>query len=181
VPGARQKQEKTNLLKYGYKNAFSSDIIKEKILKTNVSRYGTTSYTKTKEYIEKAKSTCMSRYGETNPMKAKKYRDAFTGENSPVWKGGKDFSDARWERLTPNYIIWRNSVYQRDNYICQKCKTKKPYIEAHHIFNWNDNPDKRYDIQNGITLCRECNVEFHRQYGKKCNNFKQLKEYLIQR
>ena len=55
----------------------------------------------------------------------------------------------------PTYKKWRSNVYQRDKYCCQwpHCNQKK-YLNAHHILTWADNPGLRYDINNGITLCK---------------------------
>ncbi len=51
----------------------------------------------------------------------------------------------------------RKKVFERDNFTCQKCKTKNKtakILEAHHIkplFNHGDD-----DINNVITLCLDC-------------------------
>ncbi|MET3658486.1 hypothetical protein ABIC55_003603 [Sporosarcina psychrophila] len=36
----------------------------------------------------------------------------------------------------------------------------------------------RYDIDNGISLCRKCHVDFHTQFGFKKNDGEQILEYL---
>jgi predicted restriction endonuclease len=54
----------------------------------------------------------------------------------------------------PEYKKWRKLIYTRDNFKCQwpGCvNTKK--INAHHIKRWSDNPNLRFHIDNGITLC----------------------------
>ena len=103
----------------------------------------------------------------------------FTGENSPVWKGG--INDVRWDRLKPIYKAWRNSVYQRDNYCCQKCKKHSKHLQSHHILNWKDYEENRYEINNGITFCESCHIDFHRKYGKRNNNAEQVIEFLQNR
>lgn len=59
------------------------------------------------------------------------------------------------------YREWRDSVYKRDNYTCQKCGAKGKYLNAHHIYPIRDYPDPQYslNILNGITLCRKCHGE----------------------
>lgn len=55
----------------------------------------------------------------------------------------------------PLYKQWRQKVYSRDKYKCQYpgcCMTKK--LNAHHIKTWADFPGLRYEINNGITLCK---------------------------
>jgi hypothetical protein len=168
IPGVEEKRDATNILLYGFKNVFQSEKIKEKIFETNFEKYGVKSFTQTEMYNKQRKETCLEKYGVDSHMKLDKFKDMFRGDKSPVWKGG--VHDERWDRLQPDYKEWRDGVFGRDGYLCQKCLTRKSYTEAHHIFNWNDNPDKRYDLENGITFCRDCHIEFHRQYGKKNNN-----------
>jgi len=57
----------------------------------------------------------------------------------------------------PVYKDWRLKVYKRDRFTCQmpRCKSKKR-LQAHHIQKWSSAAILRYDINNGITLCREC-------------------------
>lgn len=63
---------------------------------------------------------------------------------------------------------WRKRIFYRDNYTCTKCKSKKQ-IQAHHIKSWNDYPDLRYNLSNGITLCVKCHRKTN-NYGRKCCN-----------
>lgn len=178
IEGAREKRDKTILSIYGVSNVFKSEKVKEKIRKTNLSKYGNVSFTKTALYEKKRKTTCLKKYGVESHTQTKEYRSKYSGTNSPLWKGG--IHDVRWERLQPIYRAWRLSVFKKDGYLCQKCFKHKRYLEAHHIFNWNDNPDKRYEPDNGITFCRDCHNDFHREYGKKNNTRQQLTEFLHQ-
>jgi len=70
----------------------------------------------------------------------------------------RDFRD-------PFYINWRKQVYKRDNYTCQfpgcDCTARKGDnrrralgLQAHHILTWAEYPSLRFNVQNGITLCR---------------------------
>lgn len=56
---------------------------------------------------------------------------------------------------------WRKAVLRRDNSTCQICG-KKNMICVHHKKGWNDYPELRYDVDNGITLCRECHKLLHK-------------------
>jgi predicted restriction endonuclease len=55
----------------------------------------------------------------------------------------------------PQYKKWRKSIYSRDKYKCRwpNCCLKRK-LNAHHIRKWADFPHLRFDINNGITLCK---------------------------
>ena len=172
----REKIKNTNIQRYGSENVFGSDIIKKKIASTNIEKYGYDNPVKNKEIQEKIKNTCMKKYGVPCYLNLDYSGDKIRGENSPVWKGGVSYH--RVERSTFEYLEWRKLVFERDGYTCKKCGSKSVKINAHHIFNWKDYPDRRYDIENGITLCEHCHIYFHKIYGKKFNDLSQLEEFL---
>lgn len=107
----------------------------------------------------------------------------FRGENHYNWQGGIS-SDRDAIKRSKEYIEWRNKVYERDNYTCQACgDSKGRNLHAHHIENYSSNPDKRFDINNGITLCNDCHNprvigSFHNIYGTKNNTKEQLENYI---
>lgn len=59
------------------------------------------------------------------------------------------------KRNSPEYQSWRKEILKRDKHKCQYpgCN-KRRSLEIHHIQTWAKNPFLRYDIGNGITLCR---------------------------
>lgn len=56
----------------------------------------------------------------------------------------------------PQYKQWRQQVYKRDGFCCRwpNC-TSKSKLNAHHIKTWANYPGLRFDVNNGITLCRQ--------------------------
>lgn len=107
-----------------------------------------------------------------------KKRECMTKENNPNWKGGISVERAAiWH--SQEYKKWRKSVFERDNYTCQECQLKNKALEAHHIKAFAKYPKLRLDIDNGITLCKECHKatrgkeeKFENYFINKLNNFK---------
>jgi hypothetical protein len=60
------------------------------------------------------------------------------------------------------YQQWRRVIRRRDGHKCQwaNCGAKKN-LKCHHIRKWADYPTLRYDVNNGITLCREHHDSIH--------------------
>lgn len=57
------------------------------------------------------------------------------------------------------YKDWRKAVFERDNYTCQLCNNNDTYIHADHIVSWVVSEEKRYDLDNGRTLCFRCHYK----------------------
>ena len=65
-------------------------------------------------------------------------------------------------RQTKEYKKWRQSVFIRDDFTCQNCGERGGHLEAHHKKAWAYYPSERYDIDNGITLCKICHKKIHK-------------------
>lgn len=75
-----------------------------------------------------------------------------SGENHWNWKGGVTPKNHA-ERTSAKLIRWRKSVFERDGYKCAVCEKDRPRLHAHHILEFADYPDRRFDVDNGVTLC----------------------------
>lgn len=106
----------------------------------------------------------------------KKLSEALRGERGSNWKGGITPENKRI-RESIEVRLWREAVFARDNWTCQKCKIRGGVLHSHHIQNFAQVPELRTSIGNGITLCDKCHREFHRKYGRKNNTRSQLVEY----
>lgn len=106
-----------------------------------------------------------------------------SGDKSNTWKGGIT-SENKKQRESSQNKEWRLSVFTKDNFTCQVCfDNSGGNLHAHHIENFSVNVEKRFDVDNGITLCNNCHnpsVEgsFHYIYGTRNNNQFQLDEYI---
>lgn len=60
-----------------------------------------------------------------------------------------------------NYELWREAIFKKYNNTCQSCGKSTGPMHAHHIKEYANNPEKRYDISNGILLCAECHKKLH--------------------
>jgi len=61
---------------------------------------------------------------------------------------------------------WGLDVKKRDKFKCQHCGIEKD-LHAHHIIPWKKDETKRFDLENGITLCRSCHSRAERDLEKK--------------
>lgn len=69
-------------------------------------------------------------------------------------------------------VTTQQSILQRDNYSCVWCSKKKVYLHVHHLETWKNNPDRRFDPTNLVTLCVECHKSIHyRSYHKEVNPY----------
>jgi hypothetical protein len=98
------------------------------------------------------------------------------GEHNHFWRGGVA-TEHNKERHRVEARLWREAVYSRDKWECQKCGVGGGF-NAHHIKNFHKYPELRFAIDNGITLCVSCHAQFHRLYGRHDNNESQIAMFL---
>ncbi len=108
------------------------------------------------------------------------FHKARCGEKNHFWKGDKmkNYPLRVQIRECWKYKEWRSSVYERDNYTCQFCGSRKSgTLNAHHwkefvkIIEENNITtieqalacEELWNINNGITLCEECHKGLHKK------------------
>lgn len=105
------------------------------------------------------------------------------GKNHPRWNPNLTDEERREriERKREEFreSKWRDKVYERDKYICQKCGDNRGgNLNAHHIYSWKEHRKLRYVVSNGITFCQDCHKKFHKINGYGNNTRKQLSLYM---
>jgi len=76
------------------------------------------------------------------------------------WKGGITPEFHRI-RVSQQWKIWRKAVFERDNYTCQDCGKRNGkgihvVLHPHHIQSFTQYPELRFEVSNGITVCKDC-------------------------
>lgn len=142
-----------------------------------------TGYKKTKDHLKNISAACMGReistearqkisdtlkgnipwnkgvrgvvkYSEKTKLRM---RGRHAGENHYNWKGGVT-PEIRRIRNSTEYKVWRLAVFERDGFRCQmpQCDQEERYLHAHHTKTFSERPDLRFDVSNGVTLCKTC-------------------------
>ena len=89
----------------------------------------------------------------------RKMSERFKGKNNPGYidgKGRERSGKRNQDRHNLDYKIWREAVFDRDDFICQICMKRGGDLHADHINGWVDYPELRFDLENGRTLCVSC-------------------------
>jgi len=91
---------------------------------------------------------------------SEEWKEKIRGEKNPNWKGGVSFNYRQGYKK--QQMKWRNAILERDDWVCQGCKKRGGKLCAHHIKDWKDYPNLRFNLNNGITLCKECHQLEHK-------------------
>ena len=104
------------------------------------------------------------------------------GKKHYLWKGNQKIN--RKIRDCWKYQQWRSDIFKRDNWTCQTCQKRGCYLEAHHIKEMSKiieenkiktlkqalNCDELWNLDNGVTLCRECHDLTKKGRKKVCGS-----------
>jgi hypothetical protein len=104
-----------------------------------------------------------------------------SGIGHPRWDPNKTHEERVKGRKFPALTVWRKQVFQRDNFTCKSCGTVGGKLNAHHLDSWNKFPDRRFDVDNGVTLCSRCHRQFHSEFGQGDNTKEQFDMWLSSR
>lgn len=132
-----------------------------------------------KRLISEGKLTSLFKEGHTPWLKNKTAEEdprILNQENHWHWKGG----------ISPTYVKirnsietkqWREKVFKRDHWICRECEQVGGKLRPHHIRPFAKYPDLRFDVNNGITLCKKCHDKVR---GKEDESIDYFQQKLIQ-
>lgn len=114
-------------------------------------------------------------------LRMKGNKNSPKGEKNHLWKGGITPATKKI-RDSEKYQEWRQSVFIRDNFTCQKCKEKGGRLHAHHIKPFHKFIEEiklnlplldlftaamlytpLWNINNGITYCKKCHKKKHKR------------------
>lgn len=123
----------------------------------------------TKESREKLKATM-----QTDEYR-KKMSENRMGEKNPAYKPELD-RDANRHRCIAGNVKWKRDIHEKYNYMCDKCGSTEK-LNTHHLYNWSEYPEKRFDLDNGVLLCEKCHILFHHIYGQRNNTPEQYKKF----
>lgn len=94
------------------------------------------------------------------------------GKLNPSFNHDLTLAERATKRKYSEYSEWRKRIYKRDYYTCQRCSKTGGRVVAHHLYSYKHFPTMRLDLNNGVTLCKECHYDFHinykKGYKKKC-------------
>ena len=91
------------------------------------------------------------------------------GSLNPRYNPNLTTEDRVDRRNVAETIAWGEAVKERDNYTCQVCQRRGVYLHSHHKIPFAMSKAGRYNVTNGITICKECHTTFHREYGDNYN------------
>ena len=109
--------------------------------------------------------------------RVQKYINKISGRLNYNWRGGVT-SLFKKIRKSREYVLWREGVFAHDNYTDQKTGIRGGKLHPHHVLNFAQYPELRFDVNNGITLSENSHIAFHKKYGRKNNTREQLLEFL---
>lgn len=105
------------------------------------------------------KGTTMSAESRRKMSAAK--RGKYTGSSNSNWKGAQIPDEVR-QRRSYDTKIWREACLKRDDFKCTLCGSAEK-LHVHHILEFADYPERRWDINNGKTVCVFCHEKIHKR------------------
>lgn len=165
--GKKHNPEAIEKMKIAQLGKRHSEATLEKMRGPRAKRPGSIGHAHTEESKNKIRMAHLGKvHGYRHPM----------GDKAHGWRGGK--TDLfKIIRALFEYRLWRSDVFKRDAFVCQECRDEsKNRLHAHHLVSFSSivrkheivtteqaiNCSELWDINNGITLCKDCHKRLHR-------------------
>lgn len=84
----------------------------------------------------------------------------------PTKKSKEMMEESKKARNSWDYTKWKNAVLERDGNKCCLCGQEED-LHAHHKKGFDEYPELRFEVDNGITLCRQCHTKIHSEKNQK--------------
>ena len=105
---------------------------------------------------EQTRKLSLSHIGNRHSVETrKKQSEAHRGSKSSLWRGGITPLN-KLIRKSVEYRLWREAVFERDDFTCRFCGIHGGDLEADHIKQFAYFPELRFELSNGRTLCKVC-------------------------
>ena len=101
------------------------------------------------------------------------------GKNNPLYNHtltDEERATTLFQRTSAQYKDIRNKTLKRDNFECVVCSSNERVV-AHHLDGFDKHKDKRFELDNLVTLCGDCHKEFHHAFGYGGNTREQFENY----
>lgn len=112
--------------------------------------------------------------GENNIYCSEECKDSCPTYNKQLYPEGFKKNTSR----EVNTLV-RKMCFERDNWTCTRCgknpeqlKQSNTPLHCHHIEGVAHAPTLQHDIENVITLCKNCHIQLHSEEGCKFNDYK---------
>lgn len=137
--GKKMDEEFCKINADAHKGLKHSEETREKISRTQKEYYKI--HPEKKEYLSKALKGNKNSLGYKHSIKTRQKRSEMRkGDKCNFWKGGV------WEgnnkiRKSLEMKFWRESIFEEDNFTCQKCFLRGGELTPHHIKNFAQYPE----------------------------------------
>lgn len=152
----------TNRYKFRPKH---SEETKQKMSKTRLKRkvkLGYINSLKTRKKMSESKKNKISnvkgKHYKLSEKTKKRMSESRKGNKSYLWQGGITLINYAI-RNSRKYKKWRDKVFKRDDWTCQECSKESGNFQVHHIKPFSTHPKLRFNMSNGITLCKKCHYK----------------------
>lgn len=144
---------------------------------------GTEKDIRSRNLVQGLVRSCGCLGAEVRPTNGKRGAHKISGAKSHLYKVHLTEQDRVARRNLVGLRQWRSAIFVMFDFECDLCDRSNCRLEAHHLNSWAAHPEQRFDLMNGVALCRECHNQFHDHMGgprKDCSK-KDYQEFKIER